>query len=592
MRRHCIKTPKNVKKNRFSGKNSFSLYTWLMQSNLIKIIEEVLFSLELDSSIVSKDDFHKFKNQIFSKYKIPYGISGIDFIERYRGLIKEGKLPENIRIWKLLRKRAVRSLSGVSVISLLTKFWWCPGKCIYCPTYENLPKSYITNEPAVMRAELNEFNSVKQVQNRLRSLELTWHTIEKCDVRIIGGTWSVYPKEYKDAFIRDIYDAHTTFEALTPFIENVEVGEDTFARFKVREGYKMQQSKTLEEAQERNQSAKSRVIWMAIETRPDWINLSEIVELRHYWVTRVEIGYQTTIDSINELNKRGHGNKESIEATRLLKDAGFKVVAHIMPNLVWSTPELDKESLARVFSDSSFRPDELKLYPMVVTPNSELTEIWKNGWYTPYNDETLITLMAELQSYIPEYVRLNRMYRDIPANEILAGSKLANLRQVTDERMAKLWVYRKDISAREIRAKWNKPENAILDENFYEASGWHEYFLQFIDDEDRTVFSLLRLRVPSQYFTKEKHPMDVLQNAAIIREVHTFWDQLPIGSKADGTWQHMGFGKRLIERAETIIREKYPTIEKIAVISGIWVRGYYEKRWYQKEGDYMIRYIQ
>jgi elongator complex protein 3 len=380
-------------------------------------------------------------------------------------------MSEDIRIWKLLRKRAIRSLSGVSVISLLTKFWGCPGKCIFCPTYDNLPKSYITNEPAVMRAELNEFDPVKQIQNRLRSLELTGHTIEKCDVRIIGGTWTVYPKAYKDDFIKNVFDAHTTYEALSPFIESVEVGEDNFAKFKVRQGYKMQQSETIEEAQERNEKAKSRVIGIAIETRPDWITIEEIVELRHYGITRVEIGYQTTIDRINEINKRGHGNKESIEATRLLKDAGFKVVAHMMPNLLDSTPELDKESLARIFDESDFRPDELKIYPMVVTPNSELTELWKNGGYTPYNDETLITLMAELQAMIPEYIRLNRMYRDIPASEILAGSKLANLRQVTDERMAKLGLHRKDISAREIRAKGNKPENAHLDESFYEASG-------------------------------------------------------------------------------------------------------------------------
>ena len=215
----------------------------------------------------------------------------------------------------------------------------------------------------------------------------------------------------------------------------------------------MQQSETIEEAQERNEKAKSRVIGIAIETRPDWITPEEIVELRHYGVTRVEIGYQTTIDSINEANKRGHGNKESIQATRLLKDAGFKVVAHMMPNLLGSTPDLDKESLARIFDESDFRPDELKIYPMVVTPNSELTELWKNGGYTPYDDETLITLMAELQAMIPEYIRLNRMYRDIPASEILAGSKLANLRQVTDDRMAKLSLHRKDISGREIRAK-------------------------------------------------------------------------------------------------------------------------------------------
>jgi elongator complex protein 3 len=236
----------------------------------------------------------------------------------------------------------------------------------------------------------------------------------------------------------------------------------------------------------------------------------------------VEIGYQTTFDEINELNKRGHGNVESIRATKLLKDAGFKVVAHMMPNLLGSTPERDIEALAKVFDDADFRPDELKIYPMVVTPNSELTGIWKNGGFKAYDDETLVELMARMQGMIPEYIRLNRMYRDIPASEILEGSKLANLRQVTDIKMKELGLLRKDISAREIRLKDNNPEEAILDIMDYEASGGKEYFLQFTDAIDRTLFSLLRLRVPSQIFSGEKHFIEVLQDAAIVRELHTF----------------------------------------------------------------------
>lgn len=174
---------------------------------------------------------------------------------------------------------------------------------------------------------------------------------------------------------------------------------------------------------------------MAIETRPDWITPAEIRQLRQYGVTRVEIGYQTTDDVINTLNKRGHGNAESTRATRLLKDAGFKVVAHMMPNLLGATPEGDVLSLSRVFDDSEFRPDELKIYPMVVTDHAELTEIWKNGGFKPYSDEVLIELMAKLEGILPEYVRLNRSYRDIPANQILAGCRSSNLRELTAARM-------------------------------------------------------------------------------------------------------------------------------------------------------------
>lgn len=197
--------------------------------------------------------------------------------------------------------------------------------------------------------------------------------------------------------------------------------------------------------------------------------------------------------------------------------------------------------------------------------------------------------MAELQSYLPEYIRLNRMYRDIPAHEILAGSKTANLRQVTEIAMRARGLARHDISAREVRAKGNSPDNAILETTFYKASDGHEYFIQMIDPSDRTIFGLLRLRVPSQYFSGEKHFMEALENSALIREIHVFGDQIPVGFSGDHSGQHQGFGKKMITEAEKIISEKYPTIAKMAVISGVGVRGYYEKRGYHLEGEYMIK---
>ncbi|PIZ01819.1 tRNA uridine(34) 5-carboxymethylaminomethyl modification radical SAM/GNAT enzyme Elp3 [Candidatus Gracilibacteria bacterium CG_4_10_14_0_8_um_filter_38_28] len=553
------------------------------------ITDRILRELSLHPEITTKEQFHKFKNEIYAEYKLRESIPGIILLDRYNTLIHEGILQYEPRIWKLLRKRAVRSLSGVSVISILTKPWGCPGKCVYCPSYEGLPKSYVPNEPAVMRAELNEFDPIRQIWNRLRSLEITGHMIEKCDIRIIGGTWSVYPLLYQESYIKDIYDAHTTYSELRKNLLKTEMSGEKFASFEIDPSFQIQKSATLEEAKKRNETAESRVIGIAVETRPDSLNDLEIVRLRRYGVTRVEIGYQSTDDEINTLSKRGHGNKESIAATKLLKDAGFKVVAHMMPNLLGSTPEKDIESLRTVFENSDFRPDELKIYPMVVTPHTELEGIWKNGGFVPYNDEILVDLMARLQGLIPEYVRLNRMYRDIPASEILAGSHLANLRQVTDEHMKKLGIIRTDISAREIRDKVNTPENAVLDVMEYEASGGKEYFLQWIDPIDRTVFSLLRLRVPFNIFDGTEHSIGVLKNAAIIREIHTFGDQLRIGEKPDGSGQHMGFGKRLIAKAEEIIRENYPKIEKIAVIAGVGVRGYYEKLGYALEGEYMIK---
>ncbi len=458
---------------------------------------EIIEAVIADSSAITKQDLQTIVRRISAKYKNADSPQLFRLLEIYKSGVKAGKYANETRILKLFRKRAVRSLSGVSVISLLTKFWWCPGKCVFCPTFDNLPKSYVPQEPAVMRAELNEFDTVRQIQNRLRSLEVTGHTIAKCDVRVIGGTWSVYPPEYQETVMKRIYDGHTAFEELRKFIEEGELG-NPFSGFKIRKGFEMIASKTLEEAQKRNENAESRVIGIAVETRPDWITPDEVRQLRVYGVTRVEIGYQTTNDAINTANKRGHGNLESIRATRLLKDAGFKVVAHMMPNLLGSTPDIDRQSMREIFENPDFRPDELKIYPMVVTEHSELTEIWKNGGFTPYDDTILIDLMADLEGMIPEYVRLNRSYRDIPASMILAGSKLSNLRELTAQRMNQKGISRQDISAREIRAKTNNPLDAVLQITEYDASGWYEFLLQFVDPHDRTLFWLLRLRIPSQ----------------------------------------------------------------------------------------------
>ncbi len=558
--------------------------------NKIEILDKLLIAwleaTKKDPKNFSKQDFHKLKNEIYRKYKIAKPFQSIELIERYEELQADWSLEENLFFKKILRKRWIRSLSGVTVISLLTEFFGCPWKCIYCPTFEGLPKSYIPNEPAVQRAVLNNFDPIMQIHNRLRALEITGHKIEKNDVRIIGGTWSVYPKPYQEMFIKAIYDAFNTYDDMKVYLEKTDFSSDKFAKFKLREWYKAKLSKNLEEAKKINESSRLRVIWIAIETRPDWVDLEEIARLRRYWVTRVEIGYQTTIDEINELNKRWHWNKESIAATKMLKDAGFKVVAHMMPNLLGSTPELDKKALKEVFDNPDFRPDELKIYPMMVTDKSELTDVWKNWGFKAYDDETLINLTAELQMMIPEYIRLNRTYRDIPADQILEGSIIANLRQIVEKKIAKKWVKLLDTRHREIREWKNDPKKAILHTFEYEASLGKEYFLTFEDPEDRTIFSLLRLRLPENN-EDVVSVIPELKDCAIIREIHTFWDQLSVHEKGSTFGQHIGFGKELIAESEKIAKENW--YKKMAVIAWVWVRAYYEKRWYNLEGEYMVK---
>lgn len=536
----------------------------------------------------TKDEFHKLKNEIYKKYKIAKPFQSIELIERYNELIADWSLEENLFFKKVLRKRWVRSLSWVTVISLLTKFFGCPWKCIYCPTFEWLPKSYIPNEPAVQRAVMNDFDPILQIHNRLRALEITWHKIEKNDIRIIWWTWSVYPLEYQKMFIKAIYDAFNTYDDMKVYLDKTDLTNDKFATFKLKEWYKARLSKNIEEAKKLNETSRLRVIWIAIETRPDWVNPEEIKRLREYWVTRVEIWYQTTNDEINKLNKRWHGNKESIEATRMLKDAWFKVVAHMMPNLLGSTPELDILSLKEVFDNPDFRPDELKIYPMMVTDKSELTEVWKNGWFKAYDDETLIELTATLQMMIPEYIRLNRTYRDIPSSEILEWSIIANLRQIVEKRIKEKWVKLLDTRYREIKDWKNDPNKAVLHNYEYDASKWKEYFLTFEDPDDRTIFSLLRLRLP--WIDKEiLNVIPEIEWCAIIREIHTFWDQLNINEKGSTFWQHIGFWKKLILESEKIAKENW--YNKMAVIAWVGVREYYKKRWYELIWEYMIKKI-
>ncbi len=266
------------------------------------LIHAILSALVHDESIVTKADFQRVANACCKGQGVSKPLSSTVLIHAYRIGIETGKYSSDPRVWRLLRKRPVRSLSGISVISLLTKFWGCPGKCIYCPTFENLPKSYVPFEPAVMRAEMNEFDPVRQVQNRLKSLESTGHAVSKCDVRVIGGTWSVYPKQYQESVIKGIYDGHTLYEKIGGIMTSDD--ENPFKAFISKKSYEKEASKDLEEAKIRNEEATHRVIGLAIETRPDWLDIEEIIRLRHYGVTRVEIGYQTTIDAINNQNKR------------------------------------------------------------------------------------------------------------------------------------------------------------------------------------------------------------------------------------------------------------------------------------------------
>lgn len=515
--------------------------------------------------MLTLDDLASLKRKVSKKFGLPIP-SNVELLKAYHKLTKGKRIKRSKELEELLRKRKIRSLSGIVVISVLTKPYPCPGKCLYCPTQEGIPKSYLDNEPAVMRAVINNFDPYKQVKMRLKALKITGHPTDKIELIVIGGTWSYLPKKYQTWFIKRCFDACNKKLA-----------------------------KTLKEAQRKNEKAKHRIIGITLETRPDFITESEIKRMRKLGATRVEIGVQSIYDDVLKLNRRGHNAKAIIQATRLLKDAGFKTCYHMMPNLPGSDLKKDKKMFQELFSNSDFQPDLLKIYPCVVLKEAELYKQWRAGKYKPYSDKQLTNLLKNIKKKeIPFYCRIQRLIRDIPSQSIIAGSKVSNLRQILAAESKKEGWRCKCIRCREVRENSNPKEELILFRENYNASGGKEIFLSFEDKKRERLYALLRLRVPSFAKATEnkpyrsKHFIPILQNAAIIRELHTYGQLVPISDKHKIAAQHKGLGKKLIKEAEKIIKEEF-SFEKIAVISGIGVRDYYRKLGYKLKDEYMIK---
>ncbi|TSC94926.1 MAG: elongator complex protein 3 [Parcubacteria group bacterium Athens1014_10] len=484
-------------------------------------------------------------------------LPNIKLLAAYRQLLKNKKIKRNLKLETLFKKRAVRTLSGVAVIAVLTKPYPCPGKCFYCPSEKKMPKSYLSNEPAVMRAILCEFDPYKQVKTRLDSLEITGHLTDKVELIIMGGAWTCLPGKYQTWFVKRCFDA---------------LNNKTF--------------KTLPQAQNFNEKAKHRCVSLTLETRPDYINEQEIKRMRQLGCTKVEIGAQTLDDSILQLNQRGHNAEEIIRATKILKDAGFKVCYHMMPNLPGSDLKKDLETFKKLFNDSDFRPDYLKIYPCVVTKNSPLYKAWKQGEYKPYSEKSLLELLIKIKKIIPPYVRVSRLIRDIPSNSIEAGNKVSNLRELIQKEMNKRGERCRCIRCREIKNLKFQNSNLKLKILSYPASKGREYFLSFEDVKNDKLIAFLRLRL-SDDNSEILKLLPELSGAAMVREIHTYGLQVPIDKKNKSAAQHFGFGKKLMREAEKIAKKQ--SFKKMAVISGIGAREYYQKLGYKLEGTYMVK---
>lgn len=501
------------------------------------------------------------KYQYASHYRraIP---TNIELLEVYRELCRERAVDEEGDFVRLLRKRAVRSLSGIVSVTVITKAFPCPGKCIFCPTEPGMPKSYLSNEPAIMRAILNDFSASRQVRNRIESLRREGHATDKVEVIVSGGTFSFYPHAYQTSFTRQIFNALN---------------------------HPHKPARSLAQAKKINETAEHRCVGLSFETRPDHITPQEVRRLAALGATKIEIGIQCLDDRIYALNQRGHTIADVARCMQLLKDACFKINAHMMPNLYGSTLERDYEMMKEVFDNPAFRPDWMKIYPTMVVPYSVLEKMYKRGEYTSYTDDELLELLIRMTPLMPHYCRVTRIYRDIPAPSIVSGSKVSNIRQVLDAELRRRGLTCRCIRCREVREALVDPAKLVMNTYEYDASGGKEFFISWDEPDFDRICGFVRLRFPSQYFTGKKHFVPELEGCALIRELHVYGTQIPLDTTKVGASQHFGLGKKLLAKAETIAR--HAGFKKMAIISGVGVREYYRKQGYRLCGDYMVKRI-
>lgn len=454
-------------------------------------------------------------------------------------------------------KKQTRTISGVTPVAVMTRPAACPGRCVYCPDFENTPRSYTPHSPAVMRAEACNYDPASQVAARLRILSDMGHPTAKIELIVMGGTFLATPAGYQETFIKDCFDALNGFK-----------------------------SQTLKQAQQANETASSRAVGLCIETRPDVCSDAEIARMVGWGVTRVEVGVQTLDDDVYRIVKRGHTAADVAKASAKLRRAGLKVHYHWMPGLPGSSPENDLVLTRELFDNPDYRPDGLKIYPTMVVDNTELQRWHAGGRYTPYPDEVMTGLLAEMKKLVPPYVRISRVLRDIPAEYITGGLK-NSLRDGVQKRLDEQGTSCRCIRCRELghrRRRSMKSGPPLLHRLDYEASDGREVFLSF-EDGIGTLYGLLRLRIQKEKPAAFYGSQGVF---ALIRELHVYGQELEIGKRDDASAQHRGFGRELVREAERIALDEFGA-PVVAVLSGVGVRAYYRELGYELESGYMVK---
>ena len=457
------------------------------------------------------------------------------------------------RLREALRKKPVKTASGVAVVALMPMPYACPhGRCTYCPGGPelNVPNSYTGREPPSLSAAGSGFDPAAQIRARLGHLVAFGHDTSKTELVIVGGTFLFMPEAYRERFVRSCYDALSGTE-----------------------------SATLEEAKRRNETAAVRNVGLTIETKPDYCRRGHVDAMLRYGATRVEIGVQSLRPEAYAAANRGHTYGDVTEAFQASRDAGYKVAAHMMPGLPGATPDGDIADFGRLFGDPDLRPDMLKVYPTLVVRGTPLHAEYEAGRYEPYTVGEAVRVVAEAKKRVPKWVRIMRVQREISREDVVTGPARGNLRQLALERMA-----REGASCRCIRCREAGPgagADVSLDRVDYEASGGTEVFLSFEDGEGR-IYGFLRLRRPGPLAHRPE-----AEGACLVRALHVYGRALPLGARDSAQTQHSGLGRRLVREAERVTREM--GARRLLVISAVGARQYYRGLGYSLYGPYMAR---
>jgi len=481
----------------------------------------------------------------------------------------------------VVRRKPVRTASGVSPVAIMTSPHTCPhGKCLYCPggpgSEFSSAQSYTGHEPAAARGVQNDYDPYGQVTLRLHQLREIGHPVDKVELILMGGTMTARSHDYQEWFVK------RALAALNDYDLQADPAPSETASFEPDP--EDVEFRYLEDVIAENETADVRNIGTTFETKPDWCDPEQIDRMLRLGGTKVEVGVQTTYERINREMHRGHGVQASLDANRRLRDAGFKVGFHMMPGQPGMSKEMAREDFRRLFSRPAFRPDYLKIYPTLIVEGTATYDWWHRGEFEPLSSEEAADLVAELLREVPPYTRVQRVQRDIPADLIEAGVQKSNLRQLAWERMDEHGWTCDCIRCREVGLNDADPAAVTLDVSEYEVAGGREQFVSFEDRDRDLLVGFCRLRFPGDPVRPE------LDDAAVVRELHVYGSEAPLGQDEgeSADWQHQGYGRRLMTHAESLAREA--GYDRLAVLSGVGVRQYYEEQLgYHRDGPYMSK---